>query len=480
MVNLLEPETQTRVQTKTLKERRTNKKQRRDQNRATPPKGFKLRNWIIGYCVIFIVGTIVYFQQSKASFHQPKTFQELLSLTPSQINKCDVGLINILCAEGLVGSENLNVEECLKSLDEVALEIKEATEKAMPRYYQEPSFHKNYSVNQFKIMVMGSYVQRKLKWTYNPELAWPPDRATERMLQEKMQVSSKNVFLIGLVDKPHFGTCSSLPSLWVTLGTRLGYPLYTVQANTHGFARWDDGKERFNFEIVDGGASFPPDERYLEWPFSLTQNDLATGHYLKSQTPVEAFAYFLGCRMGFLWRSRDREGVAACALKIHELVPNDREFMKSVWFARRALTPPTPRELNSPRTSSERLSQQLVSLTEPGSFNPLHPKEIRVYDEKEDQLQTLRESGVDERTIAIVTQSIPDPQPDSFTQRMPSIDPLDMALRNMPPQVRGHVKAAMQGNLSLAGNSEQDGQSLFPNLPVRQYPIDKTWSRYEE
>ena len=48
---------------------------------------------------------------------QPRTLKELLALPSDQIEKVDIGLMNLLCAKGLPGAEDLNVEQCLKTLD---------------------------------------------------------------------------------------------------------------------------------------------------------------------------------------------------------------------------------------------------------------------------------------------------------------------------------------------------------------------------
>lgn len=53
----------------------------------------------------------------------PKTLDELLALSPDQLEKVDLALINLLCAVGLRGSENLDVEECLRTLDAWTLNI---------------------------------------------------------------------------------------------------------------------------------------------------------------------------------------------------------------------------------------------------------------------------------------------------------------------------------------------------------------------
>jgi hypothetical protein len=55
---------------------------------------------------------------------QPKTLAELLALPPDQLENVDIARIDLLCAEGLPGAESLDVEQCLRTLDEWARYVK--------------------------------------------------------------------------------------------------------------------------------------------------------------------------------------------------------------------------------------------------------------------------------------------------------------------------------------------------------------------
>lgn len=48
---------------------------------------------------------------------RPKTLDDLLALGTAELERVDIGRINLLCAVGLRGSENLDVEECVRTLD---------------------------------------------------------------------------------------------------------------------------------------------------------------------------------------------------------------------------------------------------------------------------------------------------------------------------------------------------------------------------
>jgi hypothetical protein len=58
-------------------------------------------------------------------FNQPHNLAELLALKPEQLDRVDIALINLVCAEGLRGSENLDVQSCLDTLDAWAFRVKQ-------------------------------------------------------------------------------------------------------------------------------------------------------------------------------------------------------------------------------------------------------------------------------------------------------------------------------------------------------------------
>ncbi|MEI8290000.1 MAG: hypothetical protein WCH99_11055 [Verrucomicrobiota bacterium] len=63
------------------------------------------------------------------TFTQSQTLAELLALKPDELEKVDIGLIDLLCAEGLRGSEDLNVQQSVKTLDILAEHVKAETER---------------------------------------------------------------------------------------------------------------------------------------------------------------------------------------------------------------------------------------------------------------------------------------------------------------------------------------------------------------
>jgi hypothetical protein len=45
-----------------------------------------------------------------------KTYNQLLELSPEQLSRVDIAVMSLLCAQGLKGSEKLDVQHCFLSL----------------------------------------------------------------------------------------------------------------------------------------------------------------------------------------------------------------------------------------------------------------------------------------------------------------------------------------------------------------------------
>lgn len=86
-----------------------------------------------------------------------------------------------------------------------------------------------------------------------------------------------------------------MPVLCVAVGRRLGYPLKLAAAKGHLFFRWEDAKERRNFECTHA-VNCISDEEYRKWPFPITDEEIEKGHYLRDFTPKEELACFLSIR----------------------------------------------------------------------------------------------------------------------------------------------------------------------------------------
>ncbi|MBX3378108.1 MAG: hypothetical protein KF678_14025 [Phycisphaeraceae bacterium] len=217
----------------------------------------------------------------------PKTLAELLALPPDQLERVDIGLMNLLCATGLPGSEGLDLAAALVKLDGWALQVKYETDRHMYRL-TDPRYADYYrrSETYFRASWLLQTLQEECGVKYNHDRIFTPDFK-----------DSRDQFIHGLMDPDQGGTCASMPVLYAAVGRRLGYPIKLVQARGHLFCRWDDGKgETLNIEGSGEGFSAYPDDFYRKWPYPLSEADLANREYLVSLTPAEELAVFMAAR----------------------------------------------------------------------------------------------------------------------------------------------------------------------------------------
>lgn len=215
----------------------------------------------------------------------PKSLPELLALTPDELAKVDVALMNLLCAEGLPGSEGIDIPGTLATLDKWAERTRLETARYYPRFLRNPAENNN-SEADFKMLSLITVLQLDLGVHYNMAKVNDPDFG-----------NSKDQFIHGMVNCNNGGTCVSMPVLYVAVARRLGYPVRLVQAKEHIFVRWDDPKgERLNIDGAGQGMNTYPDSHYRQWPKPITDEEVARGDYLKSLSPEEELAVFLAAR----------------------------------------------------------------------------------------------------------------------------------------------------------------------------------------
>jgi hypothetical protein len=253
-------------------------------------------------CIIFLLGS-----------HKPETkpahltLNHLLDLSEDDLAKVDIGLMNLLCAEGLYGSEDLDIEKCLATLDEWAEFVRKDIEARLPSYFNNPEKYDN-SVNLFKIVTMILCLKNDIGVDYNQEI-----------MKREAFPDSKDVFIHGCLDNKKQGGCVSIPTMCVAVGRRLGYPLKLVCTQKHVFFRWDDGKDVFNMEACCPGCDTHPDDYYKNWPEKVTADEIRFDKLLESLTPNEELALFLETRGHCLFdtgRAADAQLMYAHAYKL--------------------------------------------------------------------------------------------------------------------------------------------------------------------
>ncbi len=218
---------------------------------------------------------------------EPTSHYDLLKMSPAELANVDFALMNLLCAKGLPGAEDLDVPAILTKLDEWAGKVAFETERHLYRV-TDPQYadHYQHSEARLRAEFIVQVLQEVCGVHYNLERVQAPDYH-----------NSKDIFLHGMVNSDNGGTCASMPVMYAAIGRRLGYPIKLALAREHVFMRWDDGKERFNIDGAgNGGVDYPTDDFYRTWPHPLTNETLASGEFLNSLTPEEELSMFLELR----------------------------------------------------------------------------------------------------------------------------------------------------------------------------------------
>jgi hypothetical protein len=271
--------------------------------------------------------------------------RELLASPPSQIGQYDIAILNLLCAEGLPGAENLNPQECIITLDGWAERVSSETERHLYRYRARPREFES-SEGYFRMLMMAVVLYEDFSVRYNPERMSRPGAVDPN---DHFFADSRDVFLHGLLGKGKnspspsplpeervplrarpttlaLGTCSSMPVLYVAIGRRLGYPLKLAATKSHVFIRWEGAGERFDLEATGRGMNRYDDEHFKQWPYPVTDEEIQADGYLKSLTPVEDLALFLSLRGHCLKEAGRISEAVGCYAEAVRLAPASRPY----------------------------------------------------------------------------------------------------------------------------------------------------------
>jgi len=259
----------------------------------------------------------------------PKTLAELLTLPPDQLERVDIGLMNLLCAEGLPGSEGADIPALLGIIDKWAEFVALETARYYHQFVRDPADYEN-SEPYFRMLVLLTALQRDLGVHYNLAKVNDPDFG-----------NAKDQFIHGMVNSDNGGTCVSMPVLYVAVGRRLGYPMKLVLAREHVFCRWDDGKGTVkNFEGAGLGLTSYPDEHYREWPHPISDEELKHREFLVSLTPAEELSVFLAARGHCLSDHRRFKEARECYVQAARLFPSAGAYPYFVHRTDLAMNPP--------------------------------------------------------------------------------------------------------------------------------------------
>jgi hypothetical protein len=245
-------------------------------------------------------------------------------LQKNEIPNYDLATLNFLAMEGLPETSPISHKAYQEILWKWVDMVHAETEKYFWKFRKNPDEY-NYSEAYFRVLMLITVLEKDLHIQNNPELMSEPslnDISTTKFFRYP-----KDLFLPGLIDN-RLGTCASVPVLTASIGRMLGYPLKLVSCKGHLFVRWDDGKERFNIDSGGRGLQTYSDDHYKKWPFPLTEEELASGFFLKSMNPVEEYAVFLETRGICLLEHKEYARALEVFNHVQRLIP-EHPYIKS-------------------------------------------------------------------------------------------------------------------------------------------------------
>jgi hypothetical protein len=258
---------------------------------------------------------------SPPAFVQPETLTDLLAVPPDKLGQVDVALMNLLCNEGLPGSETINTINCLRTLHQWADQVRVETNRYFYQYQSNPAKFQN-DVNRFKMLILMTTLGDDFGVHYDER---HPNDEPDREFFATCETTSIHTAL----GPRRAGTCSSLPVLVVAIGRRLGYPLKLVTNGLHDYACWDDGSERFNIECTNlKGLAINTDDHYRNWPRPLTDEMIAEEGYLQPLSPRQELAQCLMDRATVLDDNGQKEEARKICGLCSELVPTSLLYKK--------------------------------------------------------------------------------------------------------------------------------------------------------
>ncbi|MDB6017490.1 MAG: hypothetical protein JWR19_1979 [Pedosphaera sp.] len=239
----------------------------------------------------------------------PTNLMQLLALSPEQLEKCDIARMNLLCAEGLRGSENLDVQQNLDMLDGWTRHVGNETTRNYHRFLEHPEEYKN-SEAYYRMAMLAMVLQEDFRAHYDPERAMPQVLG-QHETNDIFFADSKDVFIHGLLGGQRHGTCSSLPVLYVAVAQRLDYPVDLASAEEHLYLRYEEGTNHLNVDAAGEGFITHPDAEYRKWPHPLTDEEIKTYGYLKPMSQREILGAFLTIRAATLTSMKRFDEAAA-------------------------------------------------------------------------------------------------------------------------------------------------------------------------
>ncbi|MGO8928358.1 MAG: hypothetical protein ACLQU3_15935 [Limisphaerales bacterium] len=264
---------------------------------------------------------------ASAKTNQTPTIDQLLAMSSAELEKCDIALIDLACAQGLRGSEQLDIGQCLETVDGWADQVKWETQRREYLYNEHPQDYQH-SLGRYRMNLLGAILVQDLGIRYNPDRRF--ELAQGKPPTMAWNTNSQDIFIHGLLGGKHAGTCSSMPVLYVAIGRRLGYPVSLATTKMHIYVRYEEPNGgHFNVEAtMEKGFLTPTEQDYTTDIFQCTPEEVRGFGWLRPISNAEAFAHLLihrGTCLALAKRYREAREMYLAAWRYLADTPQERD-----------------------------------------------------------------------------------------------------------------------------------------------------------
>jgi hypothetical protein len=254
-----------------------------------------------------------------------EAFGMLIGKSPDEISQIDLATLSLSCLGGLPDTDGIDLDQARDRIDKLAALVKSKTAAAVTANQNgNPNFRDN---PQFRALMLVGTLQDDFNYAHE---TFQTSAIPRPPVDDQGKTRPEDMFFHGGADETD-GTAINNPILFVAVGQRLGYPLKLVAASGHLFARWDDGKTRFNIE-ENPHVMYARSDDYFRRMIPTSDADVQKGHFFESLTPVQAFAVILQARgncLQRLGRAAEADEAYAAAHRFAPDVPLYSEFLYS-------------------------------------------------------------------------------------------------------------------------------------------------------
>jgi hypothetical protein len=239
------------------------------------------------------------------------TADQLVGLTDEQLSNLDPLAVNLIVAQGIPCLTNVDIRRYQEQINAWAYDF---VKRYLPFWLTVYRDHLDfYKCNQriFEVGMIQQFFTQEVGLSY---LEAEYDAVRVRIL------NPSNLFLDGLLDTLR-GTCANMPTLYVAMAWRLGWPVSLACNRAHYFTRYDDGEQAFNVEAAipaneSGGFCWSDDELQIKLR-NMSDKAICSGSDLKALTPRERLGAYIMMRARHFRNMADQYG-DRCWLRLAE------------------------------------------------------------------------------------------------------------------------------------------------------------------